>query len=218
MEIKWAELTTPNPCAFNHPFGWRFRIESYLPEPVPIDIGIVWVGSSKSSAHDIVLDEFEIGGIQPGANEFGIEHAAPDVLQIPREELSETVTVMTISFSIGGQPFAQIAYMVQVGAFGKESDMIRSGASQPPLMTGPPEAQREAILRVLGRNVQAQRPRLTVLPVSNWAGWTEDAMGRFVRAGAGAEAAVSAGSGNNNDDGAVGATTVSNRQQMVAAD
>jgi hypothetical protein len=171
MEIKWAELMTPNPCAFGHPFAWRFRLESFLPAPVPVDIGVVWVGSAKSSEHDIVLEELEVSAINPGVNEFSFEHPAPDVLQIPRDELFSTITVMTITLAVGGEPFARVAYLVQGGAFGQESDAIRSGQSQAPRIEGTPEQQREAILRVLGRNVQAQRPRLTVLNVENWAGW-----------------------------------------------
>lgn len=225
MEIKWAELTTPNPCAFNQPFGWRFHIESFLPAPVPIDIGIVWVGSAKSSAHDIVLDEFEIQGIQPGANEFSIEHGAPDVLQIPRQELFDTITVMTISFSIGGQPFARIAYLVQVGAYGAESDSIRAGNSQAPVMGGTPESQRDAILKVLGRNIQAQRPRLTVLPVDDWYGYVAANDGVFKLKGTGQQQHQQPQDGNaeqatssNNNDGAAAAAQVSHRQQAVSAD
>ena len=208
MDLKFVEFLSANPTNFNNAFTWKFRIESSLPEPVPLTLAFVWVGSAKSSEHDIILDEIDLEGIQPGLNEFTIDHQAPDVTQIPEDELFG-MTVLTISFSITGESsFNRLAYLVDVGAFGELSDSIRSGNSQPPIINQEnPEQRRQALLSVLGRNVVADRPRLSVFPTDVWHGWRwDDDQGRWVKDGNQQQMMLQA-------DGAGGASNNSNSQQ-----
>jgi hypothetical protein len=173
MDLKYVELISPNPCAFTKDFVWKFRIESSLPEPVPLTLGFVWVGSAKNSDNDIILDEIDLDNITPGLNEFVIDHPAPEISQLPEDELYG-MTVLTISFAITGSPaFNRLAYLVDVGAYGDVSDSIRSGNSQPPHINhADDKSRRDAILQVLGRHVVADKPRLSVFPTDDWNGWT----------------------------------------------
>eukprot|EP01060_Flectonema_neradi_P007060 TRINITY_DN1488_c3_g1_i1.p1 TRINITY_DN1488_c3_g1~~TRINITY_DN1488_c3_g1_i1.p1 ORF type:complete len:182 (+),score=44.34 TRINITY_DN1488_c3_g1_i1:110-655(+) len=115
MSINLAEieLISPNPAHFTDPYQWRIRLDVLEELQEDVEFKVVWIGSSASNAYDEVLEDCEVGPLAVGANEFVLEHNAPDWKLIPPEDLL-SVTVVLITVSYKEQEFLRIGYYVNV--------------------------------------------------------------------------------------------------------
>lgn len=149
VQLSELELLSANPAYFTEPMQWRVRIDLLERLPRPVTMSFVWVGSARSDKHDQTLDEFEVGPLACGPNEFIVDHNAPDVDEIPREELLD-IAGMYLMFSYAGQPFLRVAYCVKVAYWDEQLNLA------------PPRAPRT---EMLGRNVLMQRPMMSTFYV-----------------------------------------------------
>lgn len=150
IQLIELELTTPNPGPFKEPFRWRMRVDASTQLVEPMSISFVWVGSSRSSEFDQMLDSFDVGPFVPGVTEFYLECDPPQVARIPPEDVLG-VTVLLISFQYRAQEFLRVGYYTQVAYF---DDAMNSC---------PPQV---ADADHLGRFLAMTQPAVTIIPVA----------------------------------------------------
>ena len=149
IELHELELLTANPGPYGSPLKWRLRMEATQLLSDPMSISFVWVGSSRSSAHDQVLDTFDVGPFLVGITEFELECDGPNLAAIPREDVLG-VTVLFLSFSFRGQEFLRVGYYTQVAYFNDEMN-----AYPPP----------EVVPEQLGHFLVMNQPAVTIVPI-----------------------------------------------------
>ena len=142
---------TPNPARFVEDQTWKVTLECLAPLSSCVDIRFVWVGSAQNCNHDQIMDEIEVGPFSVGTNEFEVEISAPNVDEIPKQEILQP-TVMQILFGYKGQEFLKVGYYVNVAYFREDMN------SNPPM---------KADLEWLGKSILVMRPAITASDI-NW--------------------------------------------------
>eukprot|EP01063_Lacrimia_lanifica_P033037 TRINITY_DN5775_c0_g1_i2.p5 TRINITY_DN5775_c0_g1~~TRINITY_DN5775_c0_g1_i2.p5 ORF type:complete len:205 (+),score=99.90 TRINITY_DN5775_c0_g1_i2:55-669(+) len=171
ISLSEIEMVSPNPAHFADPYQWRIRMDVLEELDSDVEFKVVWIGSSTSNAFDETLEECEVGPLAPGANEFILEHNAPNWKLIPPEDLL-SVTVILITVSYKEQEFLRIGYYVNV-AYDKDT-----------LNELPPD---EIHIDRLARNVLTSKPTLVQKQIE-WGGdvdmsidRTYDSLGRLLK-------------------------------------
>eukprot|EP00659_Diplonema_papillatum_P006988 gene6988-10767_t len=113
INLSEMELVSPNPAQFTDVYQWRVRLDVLEELKSDVEFKVVWIGSSSSSEYDEILEECEVGPLAVGANEFVLEHNAPNWRLIPPEDLL-SVTVVIIALSYRGHEFLRVGYYVNV--------------------------------------------------------------------------------------------------------
>jgi len=79
---------------------------------LPLEEDLEWkVGSAEDTTHDQVLDEILLGPIPVGINKFILQADAPDISQIPNEDILG-VTVVLVTCSYREKEFVRVGYYV----------------------------------------------------------------------------------------------------------
>lgn len=109
------------------------------------------MGSAEDTAHDQVLDEILVGPIPVGINKFVLSADAPDISQIPNEDVLG-VTVVLVTCSYREKEFVRVGYYVN-NEYSEPYDEE----------SGPPKPLDMSKVR---RHVLAEKPRVTRFPIS----------------------------------------------------
>eukprot|EP01064_Diplonema_japonicum_P024285 TRINITY_DN34824_c0_g1_i1.p1 TRINITY_DN34824_c0_g1~~TRINITY_DN34824_c0_g1_i1.p1 ORF type:complete len:174 (+),score=16.78 TRINITY_DN34824_c0_g1_i1:49-570(+) len=149
VNLSTCHLESPNPAHFTDLFQWRIRLEVLEEIDSDLEFKVVWVGSSSSNEYDQILEDCEVGPLVLGANEFILEHDAPNWKLIPPEDLL-SVTLVLIMVHYKGQEFCRVAHYVNV-AYNQED-----------LNSDPPE---KIHISKVARNVLISKPCVVTKPI-----------------------------------------------------
>ena len=153
VQLSEIELLGSNPGHFGESLKWRMRVEVLDNLTEPLSVSFVWVGSSRSSQFDQVLDSFDVGPFVIGSAEFQLECDPPQLALIPPTDVVG-LTVLLISFQYRGAEFLRVGYYTQVAYF---DDQLNN--SQPPVHD----------VTQLGRFLAMTQPAVTAVPIA-WDG------------------------------------------------
>eukprot|EP00956_Cyclotella_meneghiniana_P034498 scaffold105604_cov73-Cyclotella_meneghiniana.AAC.5 len=140
-----------NPSPFLSPFSFEITFEALQPLPEDLEWKVLYVGSAEDTAHDQVLDEILVGPIPVGINKFVLSADAPDISQIPNEDVLG-VTVVLVTCSYREKEFVRVGYYVN-NEYSEPYDEE----------SGPPKPLDMSKVR---RHVLAEKPRVTRFPIS----------------------------------------------------
>jgi histone chaperone ASF1 len=121
---------------------------------------VLYVGSAEDTTHDQVLDEILLGPIPVGVNKFILQADAPDITQIPHEDILG-VTVVLVTCSYREKEFVRVGYYVN----NEYDDEMYDETVGPP----PKPLDMNKVRRV----VLADKPRVTRFPIQ-WGDQTEE--------------------------------------------
>jgi histone chaperone ASF1 len=158
IQLAEIELMGANPGPYSETLKWRIRIDILDALTEPLCVSFVWVGSSRSSQFDQVLDSFDVGPFTVGPAEFQLECDPPQLELIPPEDVVG-LTVLLVSFQYRGCEFLRVGYYTQVAYF---DDQLNSS---PPAVPD---------ISQLGRLLAMAQPAVTAVPIA-WDGQYEQA-------------------------------------------
>lgn len=150
IQVREVELQSPNPAPLTETFRWRMLTDVLAPLDGSMEVSFVWVGSASSAEYDQILDRFEVGPFNVGANAFFFEHDPPNPALIPPQDLVGP-TVFSILFAYKSQVFLRVSYYVNVAYW---DDTLNMSPPQP------------HVVEALARNVCMDRPNIGVLPIT----------------------------------------------------
>jgi len=153
-----------NPAQFHSPFSFEITFECLLPLEEDLEWKVLYVGSAEDTAHDQVLDEILLGPIPVGINKFILQADAPDISQIPNEDILG-VTVVLVTCSYREKEFVRVGYYVN-----NEYDDEMYNDDGTTVGTLPPKPLDVNKVR---RIVLADKPRVTRFPIQ-WGDQTEE--------------------------------------------
>lgn len=189
VSLAEIELVSPNPAVFTASYQWRIRLDVHEELRSDCEFKVVWIGSSKASGNDQQLEDCEVGPLRVGANEFVLEHDAPDWRKLPAEDLL-SVTVILIICSYQGQEFLRIAHYVNVADRSGQVHGPRDGEAAPQALR----------IENLCRNVLLSKPNI-VRKVIDWGTqYLDDSMQSYPAQGAARGAAGGAAAPGAGDD------------------
>ena len=110
----------------------------------------MYVGSAEDTTHDQVLDEILVGPIPVGINKFVLQADAPDISQIPQDDILG-VTVVLVTCSYREKEFVRVGYYVNNEYIEPYDEEI-----------GPPKP---LDMNKVRRCVLSEKPRVTRFPV-----------------------------------------------------
>jgi histone chaperone ASF1 len=116
---------------------------------VDLEWKVLYVSSAENADQDQVLEEVMVGPVPVGVNKFVLQSAAPDVSQIPEEDIIG-VTVILITCTYREQEFVRVGYYVN-NEYAEPFD--------------PDHPPRPVDLLKLVRNILADKPRVTRFPI-----------------------------------------------------
>ena len=111
---------------------------------------VLYVGSAEDTSNDQVLDEILVGPIPVGINKFVLQADAPDISQIPQDDILG-VTVVLVTCSYREKEFVRVGYYVNNEYTEPYDEEV-----------GPPKPLDMSKVR---RVVLADKPRVTRFPV-----------------------------------------------------
>ena len=100
-----------NPAQFLSPFSFEITFECLQPLQDDLEWKVLYVGSAEDTTHDQVLDEILVGPIPVGINKFVLQADAPDISQIPQDDILG-VTVVLVTCSYREKEFVRVGYYV----------------------------------------------------------------------------------------------------------
>ena len=100
-----------NPCSVREPFIFDVRLETIEALEDDLDWKIVYIVSSDHSSQDQELDSFPVGPIEAGVLEFSLEVDAPDLSNVPADQLIGMSAILIVC-EYRGQEFVRIGYYV----------------------------------------------------------------------------------------------------------
>ena len=100
-----------NPSQFLSPFSFEITFECLQPLEDDLEWKVLYVGSAEDTTHDQVLDEILVGPIPVGINKFELQADAPDISQIPEDDILG-VTVVLVTCSYRDKEFVRVGYYV----------------------------------------------------------------------------------------------------------
>mmetsp|Transcript_1051 Transcript_1051/g.1837 ORF Transcript_1051/g.1837 Transcript_1051/m.1837 type:complete len:242 (+) Transcript_1051:234-959(+) len=100
-----------NPAPFLSPFSFEITFECLQPLADDLEWKVLYVGSAEDTSHDQVLDEILVGPIPVGINKFVLQADAPDISQIPENDILG-VTVVLVTCSYREKEFVRVGYYV----------------------------------------------------------------------------------------------------------
>ena len=121
---------------------------------------VLYVGSAEDTTHDQVLDEILLGPIPVGVNKFILQADAPDISQIPHEDILG-VTVVLVTCSYREKEFVRVGYYVNNEY---DDDMYDETVGPPPTPLD---------MNKVRRVVLADKPRVTRFPIQ-WGDQTDE--------------------------------------------
>lgn len=139
-----------NPAQFLSPFSFEITFECLQPLQDDLEWKVLYVGSAEDTTHDQVLDEILVGPIPVGINKFVLQADAPDISQIPQDDILG-VTVVLVTCSYREKEFVRVGYYVNneyTEPYNEE--------------TGPPKP---LDMNKVRRCVLSEKPRVTRFPV-----------------------------------------------------
>lgn len=139
-----------NPAPFLSPFSFEITFECLQPLSDDLEWKVLYVGSAEDTSHDQVLDEILVGPIPVGINKFVLQADAPDISQIPEEDILG-VTVVLVTCSYREKEFVRVGYYVN-NEYAEPYDEEK----------GPPKPLDMAKVR---RCVLSEKPRVTRFPI-----------------------------------------------------
>lgn len=151
-----------NPAQFHSPFSFEITFECLLPLEEDLEWKVLYVGSAEDTTHDQVLDEILLGPIPVGINKFILQADAPDISQIPNEDILG-VTVVLVTCSYREKEFVRVGYYVNNEY---DDEMYDDGTT----VGGPPKP---LDMNKVRRIVLADKPRVTRFPIQ-WGDQTEE--------------------------------------------
>jgi histone chaperone ASF1 len=131
------------------PFEFEITFECLQELQDDLEWKIIYVGNAEDSTQDQVLEEVMVGPVQVGICRFPLSSPAPDYSRIANEDLIG-VTVLIISCSYVGQEFLKIGYYV---------------ANEYTLEYDPENPPNPVSIDLLRRNIGADQPRVTRIPI-----------------------------------------------------
>ena len=135
-----------------------------LPLEEDLEWKVLYVGSAEDTTHDQVLDEILLSPIPVGINTFILQADAPDISQIPNEDILG-VTVVLVTCSYREKEFVRVGYYVN-NEYDDEmynDDGTTVGGLPPKPMD----------MNKVRRIVLADKPRVTRFPIQ-WGDQTEE--------------------------------------------
>ena len=139
-----------NPAQFLSPFSFEITFECLQPLQDDLEWKVLYVGSAEDTTHDQVLDEILVGPIPVGINKFVLQADAPDISQIPQDDILG-VTVVLVTCSYREKEFVRVGYYVN-NEYTEPYDEE----------TGPPKP---LDMNKVRRCVLSEKPRVTRFPV-----------------------------------------------------
>jgi histone chaperone ASF1 len=92
-------------------FSFQITFECVLQLAGELEWRVVYVGSSKSEAHDQELDSVLVGPVAVGISRFVLDVPAPDPAKIPADDLLGATAVM-LTCAYKGKEFVKVGYWV----------------------------------------------------------------------------------------------------------
>ena len=139
-----------NPAQFLSPFSFEITFECLQPLQDDLEWKVLYVGSAEDTTHDQVLDEILVGPIPVGINKFVLQADAPDISQIPQDDILG-VTVVLVTCSYREKEFVRVGYYVNNEYIEPYDEEI-----------GPPKP---LDMNKVRRCVLSEKPRVTRFPV-----------------------------------------------------
>ena len=139
-----------NPAQFLSPFSFEITFECLQPLQDDLEWKVLYVGSAEDTTHDQVLDEILVGPIPVGINKFVLQADAPDISQIPQDDILG-VTVVLVTCSYREKEFVRVGYYVNNEYMEPYDEEI-----------GPPKP---LDMNKVRRCVLSEKPRVTRFPV-----------------------------------------------------
>lgn len=139
-----------NPAPFLSPFSFEITFECLQPLSDDLEWKVLYVGSAEDTSHDQVLDEILVGPIPVGINKFVLQADAPDISQIPEEDILG-VTVVLVTCSYREKEFVRVGYYVN-NEYAEPYDEE----------AGPPKP---LDMNKVRRAVLSEKPRVTRFPI-----------------------------------------------------
>jgi len=139
-----------NPAQFQSPFSFEITFECLQPLQDDLEWKVLYVGSAEDTSNDQVLDEILVGPIPVGINKFVLQADAPDISQIPQDDILG-VTVVLVTCSYREKEFVRVGYYVNNECTEPYDEEV-----------GPPKPLDMSKVR---RVVLADKPRVTRFPV-----------------------------------------------------
>jgi histone chaperone ASF1 len=153
-----------NPAQFHSPFSFEITFECLLPLEEDLEWKVLYVGSAEDTTHDQVLDEILLGPIPVGINKFILQADAPDISQIPNEDILG-VTVVLVTCSYREKEFVRVGYYVNNEY---DEELYNDDGTT---VGGPPPKPLD--MNKVRRIVLADKPRVTRFPIQ-WGDQTEE--------------------------------------------
>lgn len=100
-----------NPANFLSSFSFEITFECLQPLQDDLEWKVLYVGSAEDQSNDQVLDEILVGPIPVGINKFVLQADAPDISQIPQDDILG-VTVVLVTCSYREKEFVRVGYYV----------------------------------------------------------------------------------------------------------
>ncbi|KAL3759768.1 hypothetical protein ACHAWU_007512 [Discostella pseudostelligera] len=147
-----------NPSQFLSPFSFEITFECLQPLEDDLEWKVLYVGSAEDTTHDQVLDEILVGPIPVGINKFELHADAPDISQIPENDILG-VTVVLVTCSYRDKEFVRVGYYVNNEYTEPYDELV-----------GPPKPlDMEKVRRV----ILSEKPRVTRFPIQ-WGDATKE--------------------------------------------
>ncbi|KAL1920623.1 uncharacterized protein VTP21DRAFT_1000 [Calcarisporiella thermophila] len=138
-----------NPTPFLNPYQFEITFECISPLKEDLEWKIIYVGSAENEELDQVLDSIMVGPVPVGVSKFLFTADPPNIKLLPKDDILG-VTVILVTCSYKDQEFVRVGYYVNNEYIDEE------------LRENPPA---EIQLDKLYRNILAEKPRVTRLPI-----------------------------------------------------
>lgn len=152
-------IVLDNPTHVSNPFQFDITFECLQELPEDLEFRLTYVGSAEDTSKDQVLEEVLVGPLVVGINRFVLTAPAPDLSRIAQEDLIG-VTVVLISCFYQSKEFLKIGYYTANEYMDENYDP-----------ENPPATIDMSLLR---RNIAADQPRVTRIPIDWYAGHDEN--------------------------------------------
>lgn len=151
-------IVLDNPTHVRNPFQFDITFECLQELPEDLEFRLTYVGNAEDTQYDQLLEEVLVGPLVMGINRFVLQAPPPDLSKIANEDLIG-VTVCLISCFYQNKEFLKIGYYV-ANEYMEEFDP-----------ENPPNPVNIDLLR---RNIAADQPRVTRIPINWYAGHDEN--------------------------------------------
>ena len=151
-------IVLDNPTHVRNPFQFDITFECLQELPEDLEFRLTYVGNAEDTEYDQLLEEVLVGPLVMGINRFVLQAPPPDLSKIANEDLIG-VTVVLISCFYQNKEFLKIGYYV-ANEYMEEFD--------------PENYPNPVNIDLLRRNIAADQPRVTRIPINWYAGHDEN--------------------------------------------